>query len=153
MKAQWKVTPRGDYKRACDAGVFVSLSPKGVFSINRATFKRLDEPKAVHVLFDEPNNRIGLKPTQEKLKDAYAVNIQQRRTGLRSIYCPRVIHEWGLKLPARVRFYDAEIDHDGILVCDLRTAKVPANVTGHSTRKKRGGAAAANSDGNPQPAL
>ena len=142
MKTQWKVTPRGDYKRACDAGVFVSLSPKGVFSINRATFKRLDEPKAVHVLFDEPNNRIGLKPTQEKIKDAYAVNIQQRRTGLRSIYCPRVIHEWGLKLPARVRFYDAEIDHDGILVCDLRTARVPLNVSQHHTKKEKARTAA-----------
>ena len=142
MKSNWKVTPKGDYKRACDAGIFVSMSPKGIFNINRATWRRMGEPKAVHVLFDAPNNRIGLKPTQEKIKDAYAVNIQQRRTGLRTVYCPRVIHEWGLKLPARVRFYDADIDQDGILVCDLRTAQIPLNVSQHYTKKRKAEAAA-----------
>ncbi len=137
MKTNWKVTPKGDYARACDAGIFVTLGPKGIFNINRATWRRMGEPKAVHVLFDAPNNRIGLKPCQEKIKDAYAVHIQMRRTGLRSVYCPRVIHEWGLKIPQRIRFYDADIDQDGILICDLRTAKVPLNVSQHYSKKAR----------------
>jgi hypothetical protein len=47
---------------------------------------------------------------------------------MRRISCYRVLTENGIQLPATVRFYDAEIDHDGILVCDLRTARVPPAV-------------------------
>jgi hypothetical protein len=45
MKTNWKVMPRGDYKRACDAAIYVTLTPKGRISINRATFLRLGAPK------------------------------------------------------------------------------------------------------------
>ena len=128
MKTNWKIMPRGDYKRACDAAIYVTLTPKGRISINRATFRRLDEPKAVHVLYDAPNNRIGIKPTQPNIKEAYPVASPCNRSGMRRISCYRVLTENGIQLPATVRFYDAEIDHDGILVCDLRTARIPPAV-------------------------
>jgi hypothetical protein len=140
MKTNWKVTPRGDHARGCDAAIYVTLTPKGVFAFNRSTWHRLGAPKALHVLFDPPNNRIGLKPAQEKIANAYPVFVKGK-AGLRGVRCQRVMAENGLKLPDTVRFGDADIDHDGILICDLRTAKVPANVTGHWTRKKREAAA------------
>lgn len=141
MRTAWKITPRGDYRRASDAGIFVSLSPRGRFNINRATWRRLDEPQAVHVLYDENNHRIGRKPAERGSPDSYNVNIQHHRTGLRTVYCPRVIHEWGIKLPARVRFFDADFDDAGILICNLKTARIPANVSRHHTKKKKAAAA------------
>ena len=33
-----------------------------------------------------------------------------------------------ISLPETIRFHDAEIDHDGILILDLRTARVSERV-------------------------
>ena len=63
MKRNWSELPRGD-KRAQWAGVYVTMNGKGVIVINRAAHERLGSPDAFLVLYDAPNNTIGLKPTR-----------------------------------------------------------------------------------------
>jgi hypothetical protein len=51
-----------------------------------------------------------------------------------------MLKEWNIDLPQTIQFYDAEIDDDGIMVLDLRTAGVPYRVLNHpANRKKRAG--------------
>ena len=135
MKTNWLETPRGDI-RARDAVLYATLSPKGYFSINRMTFQRLGEPQAVHLLYDDINNRIGLKPCASVSRNAYPL-VRRSSAGRRTISGYRVLVEHGIRLPATVRFYDAEIDQDGILILDLRTARVPPNVLRHQTTKEK----------------
>ena len=44
---------------------------------------------------------------------------------------------YGHVLPETVRFYDADVDEDGILILDLRTARAPRNVRNHWMRKNK----------------
>jgi hypothetical protein len=121
-RTQWRECPRGDVASR-HAEIYVSLSPAGKLSINRIAYERMGEPQAVNLLFDAVNNRIGLKPTIRSGRNAYPVT-RLTAKGRRAVYGHRLLVENGIDLSATVRFYDAEIDQDGILILDLRTARV-----------------------------
>ena len=118
------------------AGFYVTLNPKGAVHMNRVTHERLDSPEAFQVFFDEVNNRIGLKPSAKSGKDAFIAG-RLGTAGGRQVRMRGLLNEQGIDLPATVRFYDADIDQDGVLVLDLRSARVPPNVLNHATRKNR----------------
>ena len=105
------------------SGLYVSMNKDGAIVMNRTTYSRLREPAAFHVLFDRVNSRIALKPTARSLKHAYPAQVIGRR-GAKVVRVNRLIKEFGIMLPDTVEFPDAEIDHDGQLILDLRTAKV-----------------------------
>lgn len=124
MKANWKTCPRGDAAGQW-ASFYVTMNPRGYIVMSRKTFERIQEPRAVHLLYDSANDRIGLKPTVPSLKDAFPV-AKQGRHGGRLIRAYRLMQEYGIDVRETIRFHDAEIDQDGILILDLRTAKVSA---------------------------
>jgi hypothetical protein len=137
MKTNGRELPR-DTTSPQYAGIYVTLNPKGTIKVNRATFEKMGAPDAVKILYDPDNNRLGLQPTAAKLKNAYPF-ARRGPHGGRIVRAYRAITEYALDLPATVRFYDADIDRDGVLVLDLRTARVPPSVTNHHTRNKAGG--------------
>src|ERR1043166_7783626 len=125
MKANWKQVSRGDVHPGF-AGFYVTLNPKGAVHMNRVTHERLDSPEAFQVFFDEVNNRIGLKPSAKSGKDAFIAG-RLGTAGGRQVRMRGLLNEQGIDLPATVRFYDADIDQDGVLVLDLRSARVHLN--------------------------
>ena len=133
MKRQWKEIARGD-KRAQWAGMYVTLNSKGSLVMNRATHERLDSPEAFKVLFDEANNAIGLKPTVRALKNAYPA-AKSGRHGGRRVNVYRLLTENDIYIKDTLTFPDAEIDADGILVLNMRTAEVSKRVLNHPTRR------------------
>lgn len=135
MKRDWKEIPR-DGKRAQWAGLYVTLNSKGTIVINRATHERLDAPPAFLLFYDAPNNSIGLKPTGASMKNAYPV-LKSGRHGGKKISAYRLLVECGLNIKDTLEFTDAEIDHDGILILSLRTAKVSNRALNHPTRRTR----------------
>jgi hypothetical protein len=135
MKINWRELPK-DNTHPRFAGIYTTLTPKGIFKLNRAAFERLGSPEAVKILYDPDNSRIGFQPTSAQLKNAYRV-VRFGNHGGRIIRAHRLITQFGLDLPATVRFYDADIDRDGILLLDLRTARVPPSVTNHVKRNAR----------------
>jgi hypothetical protein len=136
MKANWRIIPSGDIPPQY-AGIYVSMNPKGVIAMNRATYKKLDEPTAFFVLFDSVNNRIGLQPTAAGVQNAF--HIAKHNRGGAKIHAWRLIRECQIDLAQTIQFQDADIDEDGILILDLRTYKVPKRVTAHfRNRLKRG---------------
>jgi hypothetical protein len=126
MKADWRECPRGDVSGQW-AALYVTMNRKGHISMSRLTYQRLGEPKAFLLLFDTVNNRIGLKPTGISIRNAYPVGPQGRHGG-KVIRAYRLMQEFGIDLPETLQFKDAEIDQDGILILDLRTARVSARV-------------------------
>ena len=133
MKRQWTQVPR-DETRAQWAGIYVTLNSKVVISMNRATHERLDKPEAFHVLYDKANNAIGLKPTVKTMRNAYPANKMGRHGG-RRVNAYRLLMENGLVIQDTLLFPDAEIDIDGILVLNLRTAEVSKRVLNHPRRR------------------
>lgn len=122
MKAEWVQIKRGDVLPWL-AGLHVTLNGKGEIVFNRSTWNRLGSPDAVHILYDKTNNRIGLKPTRLAIDDAYPIQ-KNNRHGSRKVRAYRLLAEYAIDLPETVQFPTARIDEDGILILDLRTARV-----------------------------
>lgn len=121
MKANWQVVPRGDVLPQY-AGIYVTMNTKGIIAMNRVTYQKMGEPPAFVILFDTVNNRIGLKPSRAAYRNSYPVLVSNR-SGAKRIRAWRLIQEHRIDLPHTIRFYDADIDDQGILILDLRTAK------------------------------
>ena len=133
MRAIWKEIPR-DPKKGKWVGMYVTLNPRGEIVITRETWQKTGSPEAYQIFFDEPNQRIGLKPSTPNSPGAYHAGPRGRHGG-RRIMAYRLIVECRLILKYALQFPLAEIDPDGILILDLRTAV--ANPTSVASVKKR----------------
>ena len=134
MRPDWRELPRGDIRPEW-AGMYVTMNPAGLIRLSKATYQRMGEPKAFVILFDLVNNRIGMKPAALTTRNAYPVRLQGSN-GSKIIRANRLIKEYRISLPMTVRFYDADTDEDGVLVLDLRTAKVSRQAEAHASRKQ-----------------
>jgi len=133
MRGDWEECPRGDVAPQY-AGIYVTMNPKGEIALGRVVYGLLGAPKAFLLLFDRTNRRIGLKPATPTTRNAYPVLVSNRSGG-KKIHAFRLIREYRIDLPQTVRFYDAEIDEDGILRLDLRTAKLCPRAEAHRTNR------------------
>jgi hypothetical protein len=122
MSIEWSILPRGDVA-AQWSGVYVTMNMQGSIIMNRATYQRMGEPAAFLVLLDKLNSRIALKPSSASVKHSYPAG-KRGRYGGRIVRAYRLLTEFGIKLPGTVEFKDAEIDVDGQLILDLRTARI-----------------------------
>jgi hypothetical protein len=137
MDTNWREVPRGDTTPAA-AGLKATMNLRGHISWNRFTHERLGRPEAVRLLFDPPNNRIGLQPVHPTTKNAYPVGPQGLHGG-RIIRAYRLLNEYGIRLTETVEFPNPEIDREGILVLDLRTTRPSTRSAGRLRRKPDGG--------------
>ena len=133
MQIDWSVVPRGDV-HASDTRVYVTMNRKGAIVLNGTAYRRVGEPKAFLVMYNQPNSLIALKPTAAAMKNAFPARKHGRRNG-RVIRAFRLLTEHNIKLPDTVEFRDAEVDGDGILILDLRTARVSPRA--HSQCRKK----------------
>jgi hypothetical protein len=122
MKPLWKIIER-DNKKGKWSLPYVSLSPDGEILITRVTWERTGSPEAYLVMFDDTNQRIGLKATGLGVKHAYKL-YRKGTAGAKTLTCNRMLVEHGIKLKHGLRFTDIEIDRDGFITLDLRTAVI-----------------------------
>lgn len=133
MRRNWKEIAK-DGRKAQWAGLYVTMNGAGTIVMNRAAYERMDEPAAFLLLYDAANNAIGLKPTGVSMKNAYPV-MKSGRHGGKKVAAYRLLTECSLHIKDTIEFPDAEIDVDGILVLNLRTAQVSKRALNHPTRK------------------
>jgi hypothetical protein len=135
MKGEWEEVPRGDMMPQY-SGVYVTMNPKGDLVMNRVAYELTGGPDAFVLLFDKTNRRIGLKPASKFTRNAYPVCVANRRSGSKKVHGHRLTKRYRIDLPQTIVFPDAEIDDDGILRLDLRTAEVPKRVKNHYRNRK-----------------
>jgi hypothetical protein len=133
MKRDWKEIKQGD-RRAQWAGIYVTLNAKGMIVTNRAADERMGSPAAYNLLYDAPNNVIGLKPTAKTARNAY-LTAKSGRHGGRKVNAYRLLKECSLVIKETLEFPDAEIDEDGVLILNLRTAKISNRALNHPKRR------------------
>lgn len=138
MHADWIEIKRGDVMPQY-AGLHVTMNPKGDIVMNSVTHQNLGEPVAFSLLYDRANNRIGLKPVAKNACNAYPA-LKSNRTGI-MVRGHRLLREHRIILPQTMQFDQTEIDDDGILILDLRTARPSrralARETFESERRER----------------
>ena len=133
MQIEWAVIPRGDI-HSSQSAIFVTMNPQGVIYLNATAWQRMGEPNAFLLMFNQRNSLIALKPTAATMKNAYPAGKTGRRNG-RSVWALRLLRQYGIKLPDTIEFKDPEIDQDGQLILDLRTARVSPRA--HSQCRKK----------------
>lgn len=122
MQVNWKQCPRGDAVGQW-AKFYVTMNKRGYIVFSRKTYERLGSPSAFLLFFDAVNNRIGLKPTAAGIRDAYPV-ARYGKHGGKVVRAWRLMEEFGIELPGTLQFDNADVDREGKLVLDLRTAKL-----------------------------
>jgi hypothetical protein len=122
MNSVWEMCPRGETTGRW-AELYVSLNRRGYIVFNRRTHERLGSARAVHLLFDRVNSRIGVRPAAQDARDAFPVRKYGRHGG-RLIRARRLVKEFGLTVEETLHFQNAEIDENGLLVLDLRDARI-----------------------------
>ena len=122
MRANWSVCTRGDLTGQWSS-IYVTVNRRGHIVIGKAAYQKMGEPKAFLLLFDSVNNRIGLKPTGLGIKNAFPA-AKSGRHGGRMIRAYRLLTEFGIVVKETLQFTDAEIDQDGVMILDLRSARV-----------------------------
>lgn len=125
MINNWEEIPRDEFPRG-SYGIHVTLNPKGVIRLSRATHQMLGSPTAFKLFYDKANCRIGLKAADPKQRNAYPAGVG--KCGAKVIRAFRLMRTHNLNLSAAIEFQDARIDEHGILVLDLRTAKASKRV-------------------------
>jgi hypothetical protein len=136
MRANWqqcKHTPKAGVQWLA---LHVSLSPSGDLRMNRVTWEKLGGPAAVEVYFDSTNNRFGLKACHESAAHAFKMG-KRSRYGARRISVVSVMKEHKIDITQTVQFFDADFDDEGILILDLRSARVPNRVLNHRARRAK----------------
>ena len=114
------------------------MNSKGRIVMNRAAHEKMGGAEAFLVLYDSANNTIGLKPTTPRTRNAYPA-AKSGRHGGRRVNAYRLITEYGLHIKDTLDFPDAEIDLDGVLVLNLRTATVSKRALNHPRRREQAG--------------
>lgn len=122
MTSLWKIIER-DGRQGKWSLPYVTLSPVGHILLTRVTWEKSGSPAAYLVMFDETNQRIGLKPSGLGIKHAYKA-FAVGSAGGRRVVCNRLLTEHGIKLKHGIRFTDIEIDRDGFITLELRTAVI-----------------------------
>lgn len=135
MRADWVEVPRGDVMPQY-AGIYVTMNRQGDIVMSRVTYEMMNEPKAFLILFDKANMRIGLKPASPSTRNAYPVRVSNR-SGAKMVRGHRLTREHRIEIPETIRFYDADIDEDGILILNLRTAKVSPRAANHPRNRNK----------------
>jgi hypothetical protein len=120
MQAEWIEIKRGDVMPQY-SGIHVTINPKGFIVMNAVAYKTLGSPPAFLLLYDAANHRIGLRPAERSTPNAYPA-LKSNRTGI-MVRAHRLLREQRIILPLTMQFDEAEIDTDGILILDLRTAR------------------------------
>ena len=112
----------------------MTMNRMGLIVLNRAADERMGSPAAYNLLYDKANNTIGLKPTAAAMRNAYP-SARSGRHGGRKVNAYRLITECSLVINETIEFSDAEIDEDGILILNLRTARISNRALNHPSRK------------------
>ena len=123
MRANWQECRYYPATRAGWVALYVTLNRKGDFHLSGPTYSKMGEPKAVQIFFDSANNRFGLKQAALGARNAFPVCKRGPRGG-RRIFVAAVLKEFRIDIPETIQFFDADFDDEGILVLDLRTARV-----------------------------
>lgn len=115
----------------------VSLSPRGVFTLNQPTFEEMGEPEAVEFLFDREQRLIGLTPANKEVPHAYIVRKQKANKSY-LIGARAFCYHYKVDIEQTVRFREIKLD-DGVLILDLEnTMPVESRKAGKSARALQG---------------
>lgn len=101
----------------------VTLNVGGEFYFGRKAFEALGMPEAVKLYFDVGGGRIGVKAVQSGEKTFKVVHSNPANGVYGHVRAATFCRHYGIKPEGRIEFQDVDIDADGMMVLDLKTAR------------------------------
>ena len=98
----------------------ISLTPKGLISLNWVAMECFKDVKAVILLFDRINSLIGLRPSAPDIKNAFPL-IKSGKSKSCFVRAKKFCNYYGIRNNATVVFQDVERDETGTVVLNLRS--------------------------------
>lgn len=97
-----------------------SINPSGEITFDIDTFRKMGEPEAMFLLYEEHTRTIGLRPAHPDEHNAVLVRVRHARSN-RVVRSKPFLRENGIELDRTLRFTFPFIE-DKVLILDLRTA-------------------------------
>lgn len=97
-----------------------SINPSGEITFDIATFKKMGEPQAMFLLYEESTRIIGLRPAHPDTANAVLVRVRHARSN-RVVRSMPFLRENGIEIERTLRFPFPFIE-DKVLILDLKTA-------------------------------
>lgn len=98
----------------------ISLSSRGVLTLNQPSFDALGEPERIELFYDHEEQLIGIKPSTPEVRHS----IKIRKQGANKSYLVNArpfCYHFKIKVPKTIRFEDINME-DGVMILDLKTA-------------------------------
>ena len=118
-RRSWKEF-KGVAARVLPGEIRSSINPTGEITFDIETFRRMGEPQAMFLLYEESTRTIGLKPAHPDLPNAVLVRVRHAKTN-RVVRSAPFLNANGIEIATTLRFPYPALE-DNILVLDLRTA-------------------------------
>ncbi|MFN0277766.1 MAG: hypothetical protein ACKVRN_04095 [Pyrinomonadaceae bacterium] len=113
-----------------------SINPSGEITFDLDTFRKLGEPQAMFLLYDESSRTIGLKPAHPDAHNAVLVRIRHARSN-RVVRSMPFLRENGIEIDRTLRFPFPFVE-ENVLILDLRTAVTCGKGSWKKVRKSPG---------------
>lgn len=98
----------------------ISLTPKGLISLNWVAMECFKDVKAVVLLFDRINSLIGLRPSEPSVRNAFPL-IKSGKSKSCFVRAKKFCNFYGIRNSATVVFQDVEQDETGTVVLNLKS--------------------------------
>jgi hypothetical protein len=114
-----------------------SITPGGDITFDEGTFRKLGEPQAMLLFYEERSRTIGLKPASPDVHNAVLVRVRHARSN-RVVRSMPFLRENGIELDRTLRFPFPFIE-DEVLILDLKSAVTASRGGVHKVRRNRMG--------------
>ena len=107
-----------DTKKVTEARI--SLTPKGLISLNWIAMECFKDVRAVVLLFDRINSLIGLRPSEPGVRNAFPL-IKSGKSKSCFVLAKKFCNFYGIRNNATVVFQHVERDETGTVVLNLKS--------------------------------
>ncbi len=119
IRRDWKIYKGVAARRVPDT-VRSSINPEGEITFDLETFRKMGEPEAVCLMYEESKRTIGVKAAHADEPHAVLVRIRQAKSN-RVVRSRPFLRTYGIELDRTIRFPYAFLENN-VLILDLRSA-------------------------------
>jgi hypothetical protein len=119
MRRNWKIYTGVAARRIPDT-VRSSINPSGEITFDIETFRKMGEPEAVCLMYEESRRTIGIKPAHPDEPHAVLVRVRHAKSN-RVIRSRPFLAAYGIQIDRTLRFPYAFLECN-VLILDLKSA-------------------------------
>jgi len=119
MNTRWETFEGRQHGRTARREPRVTLGCKGTFYLNGAAYEALGAPAAVEMLYDGRRRIIGLRPVDERKRNAFALKHHGKAGNYKRISAAAFCNHFQIPNRDTVLFDEIGVDNEGVMALDM----------------------------------